>query len=116
MAFGPVQLPRPIRALGALAVSVVVVTAAGALPASAAPAPPVARTSVAHTTDPCPTGATEMSFDNTSGLDAYGAITLTGKAAVTPADLVNTSTPIADYPTDPNDPSGNTHYFCDSAW
>ena len=37
MAFGPVQLPRPFRALGALAVSVVVVTAAGALPASAAP-------------------------------------------------------------------------------
>ena len=116
MALGPTMLPRPIRALGALAVSVVVATAAAALPASAAPTPVVARAAVAHTTDPCPTGATEMSFDNTAGLDAYGAITLTGNAAVTPSTLVNTSTPIADYPTDPNDPSGNTHYFCDSAW
>ena len=69
-----------------------------------------------HTTNPCPAGDTVMSFDNDAGLNAYGAVTLTGAASITPADLVNVSKPIADYPLDPNDPSGRTHYFCNSHW
>ena len=69
-----------------------------------------------HTTHPCPAGDTMMSFDNDADLNAYGAVTLTGAASITPADLVNVSKPIADYPVDPNDPSRRTHYFCNSHW
>ncbi|MGO9029303.1 MAG: hypothetical protein ACLQOZ_11830, partial [Acidimicrobiales bacterium] len=106
------------RVLGAATAALLLAVAAGTFPTSVASAAPEAARAAAspHTTDPCPAGSTEMSFANDAGLDAYGAVTLTGAAEITPADLVNVSTPIVDYPVDPNDASGRTHYFCDSDW
>lgn len=102
----------------ALVATFLLVLAATTIPTTVATvAPRTAQTEVSlHTADPCPASDTEMSFVNKASLDAYGAVTLNGAASITPADLVNVSKPIADYPVDPNDPSGRTHYFCDSHW
>ncbi len=88
------------------------------VPTAAASAHPKTAGSVIspHVSKPCPSGDTMMSFVNNSGLKAYGAVTLNGAASITPADLVNVSKPIADYPVDPSDPSGRTHYFCNTHW
>ncbi len=109
---------RHLRNVAGVATTLVLTFAAVAFPSAEASAAPKTARVVAspRTTKPCPAGGTEMSFVNHAGLDAYGAVTLTGAARITPADLVNVSKPIADYPVDRNDPSGRTHYFCDSHW
>ena len=84
---------------------------------SASAAPKAPRAVVSHRKAKlCPAGDTVMSFVNKAGLKTYGAVTLTGAASITPKKLVNVSNLIADYPVDPNDPSGQTHYFCNSHW
>ncbi|HEX3566650.1 MAG TPA: hypothetical protein VHU17_14880 [Acidimicrobiales bacterium] len=101
-----------------MATTLLLALTSSTVPTALASAAPIAARAVAspHVVNPCPAGDTEMSFVNDGGLDAYGAVTLTGAASITPAKLVNVSMPIANYPVDPDDPSGRTHYFCDGNW
>ena len=101
-----------------LATTLLLALTTSTIPTTVASAAPIAARAVAspHVANPCPAGDTEMSFVNDADLNAYGAVTLTGAASITPADLENVSMPIVGYPVDPNDPSGRTHYFCNSNW